>query len=318
MKATNSRLRLHLSCSRCRSASSLLLSTCSRRFRYGKITIPVPGDESAGSGKSRPVRLCRTAARLRADRGQFNVARFRARGSGYSLFLTDGEAVFRLRRSPRAHAAKSGAAAETTLRMKLLGANPQPQIAGEDGLPGTVNYFRGSDPTRGRTNVPTYAKVRYSRVYPGIDLLYYGNQRRLEYDFVVAPRADPGRIMLAFAGAKRARLNSTGDLKLELESGSLRWRRPVCYQEIGGKRRYVPGNYILKGRNQIGFQVAKYDRSRRWLSIRCWSTARISAAAAATMGEPSRGRRRKCLRCRNHHLRQLPDDAGSVFGFLQW
>jgi hypothetical protein len=84
--------------------------------------------------------------------------------------------------------------------MKLLGANPSPKMAGESALPGKVNYLIGKDPSKWRTNIPTFEKVRYEAVYPGIDLVYYGNQRQMEYDFVVAPGADPNQIRLSFAG----------------------------------------------------------------------------------------------------------------------
>ena len=100
------------------------------------------------------------------------------------------------------------------LRMKLVGADPHVEVTGLDELPGKSNYFIGNDPSKWRTNLPTYAKVKYQHVYPGIDLVYYGNQRHLEYDFVVAPGADPGAIRLAFQGEETLRIDGQGDLVL--------------------------------------------------------------------------------------------------------
>src|SRR6185369_9895823 len=121
---------------------------------------------------------------------------FVSRGAGYTLFLAPDEAVLALR-APRKQPS-------SPLRLKLLGANPSPRVEGERPLAGTANYFIGKDPTRWHTKVPTYARVRYRSVYPGIDVVYYGTtQRQLEYDFVLAPGADPAAIALRFDGARR-------------------------------------------------------------------------------------------------------------------
>ena len=124
-------------------------------------------------------------------------------------------------------------------------------MTGLDELPGKSNYFIGNDPAKWRTNVPTYAKVRYENVYPGIDLVYYGNQRQLEYDFVVAPGADPRAIRLAFQsrdreGAGALRIDGQGDLVLEAEGSELRLHRPVIYQEISGARQRIGGNFVIR------------------------------------------------------------------------
>src|SRR5262249_19862943 len=138
-----------------------------------------------------------------ANRGQTDrQAQFMARGSGYSLFLTPKEAVLVLRKTEGRKGRREEGVTKTphasrltphasVLRMKLLGANPHPKANGEERLPGQVNYFLGNDPKKWRTDVPTYQKVRYRSVYPGVDLLYYGNQEQLEYDFVVSPGANP-------------------------------------------------------------------------------------------------------------------------------
>src|SRR2546430_4743264 len=158
-----------------------------------------------------------------ANRGQTHRdVRFLARGAGYSLFLTPTEAVLTLikpeplARQPAARGSSRprGPVTGVVLRMTLAGANPDPRVTGLEELPGKANYFIGNDPAKWRTNVPTYAKVRYREVYPGIDLVYYGNQRQLEYDFVVAPGADPKRIVLGFQGAERLEINAEGEFVL--------------------------------------------------------------------------------------------------------
>jgi hypothetical protein len=139
-----------------------------------------------------------------ANQGQTDPqVRFVSRGLGYTLFLTPDEAVFNFR--TRSVAEQEPAAVKlSTLRMRLLDANSQPGINGLDALVTRINYYRGNDPDQWQIGVATYAKVQLQSVYPGIDLIYYGNQRQLEYDFVVAPGADPGRIRLALAGLDEA------------------------------------------------------------------------------------------------------------------
>jgi hypothetical protein len=188
-----------------------------------------------------------------ANQGQTDRrVKFLSRGSGYTLFLTDGSAVLSL------HGEKSNAA----LRMRLAGANPHPVVTGADGLPGKSNYFAGSDPKQWRTNVPTYASVRYAGVYPGIDLVYHGNQRLLEYDFVVAPGADPSVIDLRFQGAKKLSVNDDGALTIGINDGDVIGHAPAIYQEINGQRRTVVGRYVLRGKDRVGFSVPAYDRGR--------------------------------------------------------
>ena len=109
-------------------------------------------------------------------------------------------------------------------------------MTGEEELPGKVNYFIGHDPAKWHTDVTTYAKVRYEEVYPGIDLVYYGNQGQLEYDFVVRPGADPARIRLKVAGARKMYVNEQGQLVVQTAGGAVRWNKPSVYQQAGGRR----------------------------------------------------------------------------------
>jgi uncharacterized repeat protein (TIGR01451 family) len=191
-----------------------------------------------------------------ANTGQMDpVVKFLSRGPGYTLFLTPTEAALALIRSP----ADANPPKGTLLRMKLVGAHPQPPISGLEELSGKVNYFIGSDPRQWRTNVPTYAKVKYESVYPGVDLIYYGDGRQLEYDFVVAPGSDPKAIALAFEGADKLEVDAQGDLVLAVNGGELRLRRPLAYQEADGSRKPVAASYILKSKNRVGVRVAAYD-----------------------------------------------------------
>ena len=146
--------------------------------------------------------------------------------------------------------------------MTLVNANPQSQATGHDALPGKSNYFIGNDPAKWRTNIPTHAKVKYEGVYPGVDLVYYGNQGQLEYDFVVAPRADPDLVTLAFEGARDVHIDARGELVLGVEGGEVRQHKPVVYQEVAGVRQEVAGRYVMKGKRHVGFRVAAYDPSR--------------------------------------------------------
>jgi hypothetical protein len=167
-----------------------------------------------------------------ANAGQMDpVVKFFSRGPGYTLFLTPTEAALALIKS----SADANPPKGTLLRMKLVGANPQPPVSGQDALPGKVNYFIGDDPKKWRTNVPTYAKVKYESVYPGVDLVYYGDGRQLEYDFVVAPGSDPKAIALAFEGVDKLEVDAQGDLVLAVNGGEPRLRRPLVYQEVDGE-----------------------------------------------------------------------------------
>ena len=187
---------------------------------------------------------------------------FLARGPGYNIFLTASEAVFALPRAPTWSGQHATSAQRPVMRMQLVGSAADPQVQGVDALPGKINYFRGRDATSWQTNVPTYRRVKYSAVYPGIDLVYYGQPQQLEYDFIVAPGADPGIIKLAFAGVEQTTVDTRGDLVLKTTGGPLRFQKPVIFQINGGRRRTVEGGYVHRGPHEIGFRVGAYDRTR--------------------------------------------------------
>ena len=258
------------------------------------------------------------------------TVKFLARGRGYKLFLTGSEAVLALRkqgaigqmhgklltqtrpdsleafsrflrrdegifeREPAALGSAPRLNSETdppaVLRLQLVGANSQPSITGMDELPGKSNYFLGNDPKKWRTNVPTYAKVKYTDVYPGVDLVYYGAQTgQLEYDFVVAPGADPNKIKMSFAGADGMQVDVvSGDLVLKVGEEELRFHKPKVYQPTeetayNGSTRgrkvlsalgqpnpkpqnpspnALSGTFMLTGNNEVSFRVSRYDPRR--------------------------------------------------------
>ena len=200
-----------------------------------------------------------------ANQGQADrQVKFLARGSGYGLFLTANEAVLSLRNERvGGNAHDSNDPPSTVLRMKLEGTNANPQIAGLAELPGKSNYFIGNDPRQWRTEIPTYAKVKYEKVYPGVDLVYYGTQgRQLEYDFVVAAGADPRQIKLSFAGADKLELDAQGDLLVHSAGRQMRMHKPTVYQEKDRVREEVAGRYTLSGEQEVGFDIAAYDAAR--------------------------------------------------------
>ena len=265
-----------------------------------------------------------------ANQGQTDSrVRFLARGGGYTIFLTNDEAVLTLRKSspgmsrlgkfglpdrldrfgqvdrragrwprladgleslwrslipdlsqmvPDPNVGKRGVAElesqpPQVVRMRLVGGNAKGRVVGLDELPGHSNYFIGNDPKKWRTNVPSYVEVKYEGVYPGIDLVYYGNQRQLEYDFVVAPGADPARVKLSFIGANGVRVDEgSGDLVPKMGDDEVRFRKPAIYQPAvaaasGLDARHsslvtLHSSFVLASNNEVAFRVAGYDPKR--------------------------------------------------------
>jgi hypothetical protein len=198
--------------------------------------------------------------------------KFLSRTGAYSLFLTGDQAVFVL--SPKTnvktktttgnHPVPSKAA--SVLRMKLHDANLAARVIGADELSGKSNYLIGNDPKKWRTGVATYAKVKYEGIYSGIDLVYYGNDRQLEYDFIVSPHANPQRIAFTITGAQKITQTAQGGLLLKLNDSNSReelsWHKPTAYQERNGVRHEIPSTYRIGNQNQITFQLAKYDTTQ--------------------------------------------------------
>ena len=238
------------------------------------------GSAVAGGGAAGPESEKAANARAAANYAQLpmsfehNVGQtdadvdYMARGAGYRLFLTPSEAVLALQPVTAARSGPAGdaatgedaasAAAPSVLQMRLLGADPSASPRHGAPLPGRANYMIG-DRSQWRTNVPTFGEVGYTGVYPGVDVKYYGTASALEYDFVVAPGADPGVIRMAMAGADSTTIDAAGDLVIRTPAGEVRQRKPVLYQEIGGQRLPVAGNFVLRGEGEVGFEVGAYD-----------------------------------------------------------
>ena len=194
-------------------------------------------------------------------------ARFISRGDGYLLFITPTDAILKLRRSgsDRRGDGRPGQEQKAQiLDIQLIGANPNAQIIAQEKVAARSNYFIGSDPSKWRTNVPSFSSVRSKGIYPGIDLIYYGSSRhQLEYDFVVRPKAEPGAIAMRFEGANGLSLNRNGDLIISLpDGGELIHRAPMIYQEREGKREAVRGGFVLNSRDTVGVKLAAYDHER--------------------------------------------------------
>jgi hypothetical protein len=205
---------------------------------------------------------------------------FLSRGSGYNLFLSGGAATFAL--SVPQEVTNTGASAAsvasglqpgttdltvgdattTALQMQFVGANPAARAVGVDQEPGVVNYLIGNDPSQWHTDIATYAKVEYQNLYPGINLVYYGNQGQLEYDWQLAPGADPGLIRLAFPGSDQVALDHQGDLIVRQGGATVTEQAPVLYQEIGGGRQAVSGHFVWETGGQVGLTVGAYDHSQ--------------------------------------------------------
>ena len=207
-----------------------------------------------------------------ANQGQADSqVKFLFRGRGYTAFLTSGSMVLSLRptnaapitpKDDGATASRVLPASTSTIQFRLTGAAKNPAVVGEEQYLGRVNYFIGNNSAKWHTKVPTYGRVRYKNLYPGIDLVYYGNHEQLEYDFAISAGADPGLIQFEIKGASQMETDAEGNLVLQTGSGELRFQCPVVYQESNGQRVPVEGTYILKDATHIGFQVAAHDASK--------------------------------------------------------
>jgi Beta-propeller repeat len=213
------------------------------------------------------------------NQGQTDAqVKYMARGNGYTLFLTANDAVFSLhsqsaksepsavRRAPelrakshQRHAQKDSAA---VVRMQLVGGNSLAKVAASAQLPGTTNYFLGNDPGKWHRDVARYARVSYQDVYPGVNLAFHGAQRQLEFDFVVAPGANPEPIGFRFTGAQGMKTDDSGNLVISSAAGDVLLRKPVAYQERSGARQAVDARFVLKSNNHVSFELGNYDRRR--------------------------------------------------------
>ncbi len=203
-----------------------------------------------------PLRFEQNVGQVKGPNAQ--DVRFISRGSAFSLFLTPKEAVLAMQRSAKT---AKGAKSSAVVSMRLSGANQSPAISGQEEFPGKSNYLIGRDPSQWHTGVTNFGRVAEQGVYPGIDLVYHGHQGQLEYDFDLAPHADPKNIRITFDGATRLQLDPSGNLLVAVAGGDLLFKQPVAYQSVQvGSRNLVPVRYKIHGKNQVTFELASYDR----------------------------------------------------------
>jgi beta-propeller repeat-containing protein len=214
------------------------------------------------------------------NRGQTDCAvRFLAHGAHQLVFLTTSEAVLVLN-TPKgtptdrvgvmpSSEAPPDTLAPLVLRLRFVGANSKPTVTGLEQLPGNSNYFIGNDPVNWHVGIPTYARVQYVGLYPGIDAAFFGDAGKLGYDFVVHPEADPSNIELEFQGTQKVDVTDGGDLAIQMADRVIWQQKPVLFQEIDGVRREVRGGYVLKTGRRIGFRVGTYNK-RKALVIDPW------------------------------------------------
>ena len=196
----------------------------------------------------RPAIAATAQVPLSFERATSGDTHWMARGNGYRLAVGAADVEVGLR--------------DEQVRILFVGADSKAPSVGLDALPGKVNYFIGSDPKGWLRDISTYARVRYNGVYPGVDMVWYGKQGRLEYDMELQPGADPSRIAMRFEGARKLLVETSGDLRVDMAGGSLSLKLPEVYQQASGGRRRIDGRYELRAENQVGFHLAPYDKSR--------------------------------------------------------
>jgi len=197
--------------------------------------------------------------------------KYTARGNGYSVFLTSNDAVFAISsaKHPAAQPSRTRTRPENTdkiqsasIDMRLVGGNSKPEIAAGNELLGIVNYYVGSDPKNWHAGVKQYSTVSYRDVYPGVNMVFHGAQRQLEFDFVVSPGADPKAIALGFEGARKLKTDESGNLVLTSSAGDVVLHKPVAYQEKDGKREIVEAAFQVKRGSEVALNLGAYDRTR--------------------------------------------------------
>ena len=244
--------------------------TATKAQTPGAASKPATGAPSS-SAAAKPIHL---PLFFEANQGQTDShVQFLSRSKGYILLLTPTETV--LAESKTQVSARPGTFGtfqnprDTTktsrgsvIRMQLVGANSAPKMTGVNELLGKVNYLIGSDSSRWQTDVPLYSKVRTAQVYPGVDLSFHGDDRQLEYDFIVSPGADPSKIAFRIRGAARTEIDGHGDLVLHTTDSDFVMHKPVIYQTIAAERRPVEGGFVRKGKDQVAFQLGQYDHGQ--------------------------------------------------------
>src|SRR5256885_1103716 len=219
--------------SRCFVACLIALTTCSTLHAAAAGAVPEP-------------------LRFEPNRGQADSrVQFQALGGGYGIFFTSSDVVLALHRGQKT----------SVLQMSFEASQPA-QLSAEDALASHTNYLIGDDPRQWHTDIPNFTRIRYGRLYRGVDAVFYGKQRKLEYDLVLAPGASLRPLVLRFDGARSIALSRRGDLLIKTEMGTLIQHRPFAYQRgVRGLQRVIVG-YELRQGNRVAFRIGNYDRTR--------------------------------------------------------
>lgn len=255
--------------------SSCILATClPAGLVVGAALAGTPASTKPSSPASRDLKTlaARTPLLFEQNQGQTDArASFLARGDGYTVFVTPSEAVLKLKSRPArkqgpfvkpGHEVEQLAQSHTSvLRMGLVNANVHANVVGEDAQANRVTYFRGGKATS-HASVATFGKARCENVYPGVDVVYYGNQRQLEYDFVVAAGADPDQIRFRLDGAQDVAVDPDGHLAIRLDDGDVQFQKPLVYQNVDGQRQVVDSSYRLAASGEVAFQLGAYDQAQ--------------------------------------------------------
>ncbi|HXY03876.1 MAG TPA: SBBP repeat-containing protein, partial [Terriglobales bacterium] len=270
MKLSNYRLARGRSAAAIVVASSLLLLLGVVALGVGpahvKWAFPLQNASTKPSSTKSPGSALRLFAQLplyfEKNQGQSDPrVKFLAHGRGYGLFFTTNSAVLTLR--PSAASDQHSGHQSSVLRMTFLRGNPHPKLKGENELPGKSNYFIGNDPAKWQHDIPQFGRVRYANLYPGIDLVFYGDRGQLEYDFEISPRADPGQLALKFGGVQHSSIDAEGNVVLAFSDGDVRLLTPHIYQVVAGEKRTISGRFQLRNNNEVGFELSPYDGSRK-------------------------------------------------------
>ena len=241
----------------------------------GKVAAHVPAAATQNASLTRARAVANYTSlplMFEANQGQTDPqVKFLSHGPGYTLFLTQKEAVLSViepaKNAPAPQVSSDAPAIETrlqaaALRVRFSGATVAAEVTGKDSLPSRTNYFLGNDPKQWHTGVPNYAAVEYHGLYPGIDAVFHGDRQQFEFDFDVAPGADPSMAELEIDGSAKPRVNAQGNVVLSVaDQTEITLDKPGVYQEIAGQRREVAANFVIRDGNHVGFSLGKYDRS---------------------------------------------------------
>jgi hypothetical protein len=208
--------------------------------------------------------------RFEINQGQVDSkVKFVSRAGGHNFFFTPDEYTLVFNKSASKNESeklKAAPAAQTSeivqsraIKMKLVGANPNADVTGFDSQETKTNYFTEKDRKKWKTNIPNYNKVKYTGVYRGVDMIFYGNQRRLEYDIIISPKVNPQIVKIGYDGAQKLYIDKDGRLALVADGETLYQSKPVIYQEIDGRKKFVEGGYQILGKSTVGFKTGAYD-----------------------------------------------------------